>query len=58
MKVMSFKANKNDKRGYVVASYVPGNQTEARGADKWGMTIAGGLLLLTTIFVCLLLLAT
>jgi hypothetical protein len=36
---------------------VPSNHSEARGANTWGLVIAGGLLLLTTTFICLLLFA-
>jgi hypothetical protein len=34
---------------------VPANHTEAQGASAWGLVIAGGLLLLATTFICLIL---
>jgi hypothetical protein len=34
---------------------VPANHTEAQGVSTWGLVIAGGLLLLTTTFICLIL---
>ena len=55
MTAVNFKAIK-DGHGYVTTELVPANHTEARGADKWGMVVAGSLLLLTASFVCLLIL--
>jgi hypothetical protein len=57
MSQISFKASKKANRGYVMAELVPTHHNRARGADAWGMTIAGGLLLLATAFICLLILA-
>ena len=39
--------------------FVPANNSEARGTSvgKWGLVIAGGLLLLASTFICLILLA-
>jgi len=34
---------------------VPANHTEAQGTGAWGLVIAGGLLLLTATFICLIL---
>jgi len=56
MKSISFTVMKNG-RGYVRTGLVPGNHSEARKADTWGMVIAGSLLLITATFICLLLLA-
>lgn len=57
MKSVTFKVTKNGQ-GYLNTILVPGNHSEeARGTSTWGFVIAGGLLLATATFVCLLLLA-
>jgi hypothetical protein len=58
MKSVTFKVTKNGK-GYLNTVWVPANHSEeARSGGTWGFVIAGGLLLATASFVCLLLLAT
>ena len=46
-----------DGRDVTGTVLVPANRSEAQGANTWGLVIAGGLLLLTTTLVCLLLFA-
>lgn len=48
------KVTKNG-RGTMATVLVPANHTEAQGVGTWGLVIAGGLLLLTTTFICLIL---
>jgi hypothetical protein len=54
MKAITFTAMK-DGKGYVKTALVAGNRSEGQRADTWGMVIAGGLLLVTATFICLLL---
>jgi hypothetical protein len=57
MKSITFKVTRNG-RGYLNTVWVPANHSEeARGSHTWGFVIAGGLLLATATFICLLLLA-
>lgn len=56
MKSITFKVTRNG-RGYLNTLWVPANHSEeVRGTNTWGFVIAGGLLLATATFVCLLLL--
>ena len=56
MKSITFKVTRN-RQGYLKTAWVPANHSEeARGTNTWGFVIAGGLLLATATFVCLLLL--
>jgi hypothetical protein len=58
MKSISFKVTRNG-RGYINTVLVPANHSEeAPSANTWGFVIAGGLLLATATFICLLLLST
>lgn len=57
MKTVTFKAIKNG-RGYITSTVVPANNSEARGGSPWGFVIAGGLVLITATFVCLMLLGS
>ncbi len=57
MKTITFKAIKNG-RGYITSTVVPGNNSEARGENAWGLVIAGALVLITATLVCLLLLGS
>jgi hypothetical protein len=57
MKTISFKAIKNG-HGYITSTVVPANSSEARIGSAWGLVIAGGLVLITATFVCLLLLGS
>jgi len=56
MKTISYTAAK-DGRDYVSTMIVPEHHSEYTGGGPWGMVIAGGLLLVTATFICLLLLA-
>ena len=55
MKAIVYKAVKNG-RGYVETAYVPRNRSQKSRSSKWELIFAGGLVLLTATFVCLLLL--
>jgi len=56
MKSITFKVTRNGK-GYLNTAWVPANHSEeAHGTNTWGLVIAGGLLLATATFICLLLL--
>ncbi len=57
IKMITFKAIKNG-RGYVLSPVVPANHSEARVGSAWGLVIAGGLVLITATFVCLMLLGS
>ena len=56
MKTISYTVAK-DGRDYVNTALVPENHSEIAGGGPWGLVIAGGLLLVTATFICLLLLA-
>lgn len=56
MKTISYTVVK-EGRDYVNTIVVPENHSESTGTSAWGMVIAGGLLLVTATFICLLLLA-
>ena len=53
---ITYKATKNGGVGYVSASLISSSHRQAKGANTWGLVIAGALLLATATFVCLLLL--
>ena len=55
MKSITYKVMKDG--GYVNASLMPTAHREAKGANTWGLVIAGALLLATATFVCLMLFA-
>jgi len=56
MSTITYKATKNGGVGYVSASLISTSHRQAKGANTWGLVIAGALLLATATFVCLLLL--
>ena len=56
MVAITGKVNKNG-HDILETVLVPANHTEAQGVSKWGLVIAGSLLLLTSTFICLLLLS-
>jgi hypothetical protein len=56
MKSITYRAVKNGN-GYVNAALLPTSHRQAKWANTWGLVIAGGLLLATVTFVCLMLFA-
>jgi len=56
MSTITYKATKNGGVGYVSASLISSSHRQAKGANTWGLVIAGALLLATATFICLLLL--
>jgi hypothetical protein len=56
MKTISYTVVK-EGRDYVNTIIVPENHSDSAVGGPWGMVIAGGLLVVTATFICLLLLA-